>query len=100
MKDIVAFYSTIGPSLQQCVSGMNTVFAVKAFLVSTGKKTNLETASKFSYKKLGLTSALMEKSAKLLQDYREILKHNTGLQDRINRYGPIFNTFLEKYSAP
>ena len=95
MKNIVAFYAAIGPSLQQCVNGMNTVFSIKAFLSSTGSKANLETALKFNNKKLGLTSALIEKSAKLTQDYNDIIKHNTGLQDRTNRYGPMFNTFLQ-----
>ncbi len=28
------------------------------------------------------------------------MKNNTGLQDRINRYGPMLNTFLQPYQAP
>jgi hypothetical protein len=74
---------------------MNATFVIKAFTNHPGRSADVAAAMHYNYKKLGINSALLAKSVKLTQDYNDIIKNNTGLHDRINRYGPIFNTFLQ-----
>jgi hypothetical protein len=79
MKSIVAFFSSIPLALKQCVLSMNVMFGVRAFMGSTGRNADLLTNLHLNYHTMGLNDALIAKSLKLMADYTQITKVNSGL---------------------